>query len=198
MQDELKNIQEQALKEIQAAASSPELAEIRLKYFGKKGIVTKYSRTFRDSFGGRASKVGKAINELRQGLENELKFRQEELERREAAAKFEQERIDVELPGRRPRRGHPHPLQLIIEEITMTFLGMGFSVVEGPEVEFDYYNFEALNIPPEHPAREMHDSLYITDNILLRTHTSPVQIRAMEKIHPESSPDHCPRPGLPP
>jgi phenylalanyl-tRNA synthetase alpha chain len=184
MQNELKNIQEQALKEIQAAASSPELAEIRLKYFGKKGIVTKYSRSLGTLSAEERPKVGKAINELRQGLENELKLRQEELERREAAAKFEQERIDVELPGRRPRRGHPHPLQLIIEEITMTFLGMGFSVVEGPEVELDYYNFEALNIPPEHPAREMHDSLYITDNILLRTHTSPVQIRAMEKIHP--------------
>ncbi|NLM37062.1 MAG: phenylalanine--tRNA ligase subunit alpha [Firmicutes bacterium] len=185
MQEELKAIHEQAAREIQAAASSQELAELRLKYFGKKGVITKYSRILGTLSAEERPQVGKAINELRQRLETALKNRQAELERREAEAKFEREKIDVELPGRRPRRGHPHPLQIIIDEITMAFLGMSFSVAEGPEVEFDYYNFEALNIPPEHPAREMHDSLYITDNILLRTHTSPVQIRAMEKLYPD-------------
>ncbi|HBR33316.1 MAG TPA: phenylalanine--tRNA ligase subunit alpha, partial [Firmicutes bacterium] len=128
--------------------------------------------------------VGKMINTLRDHLEEVLKTRGQELARVEEEAKFERERLDVELPGRQPRRGHPHPLQLIIQEITMTFLGMGFSVAEGPEVELDFYNFEALNIPAEHPAREMHDSLYITENTLLRTHTSPVQIRTMEKLNP--------------
>ncbi|HEY8392580.1 MAG TPA: phenylalanine--tRNA ligase subunit alpha [Capillibacterium sp.] len=184
MQDELKTIEEQALKEIENAASSQQLGEIRLKYFGKKGVVTQYSRTLGTLSPEERPVVGKLINDLRSRLEEALAGRQQELENLEVAAKFERERLDVELPGRKPRRGHPHPLQLIIDEITMAFLGMGFSVAEGPEVELDFYNFEALNIPPEHPAREMHDSLYITDKILLRTHTSPVQIRTMEKLYP--------------
>lgn len=184
MQAELSAIQEQAIQEIQGATSSPDLEELRLKYFGKKGVVTQYSRKLGTLSAEERPVVGKMINTLRDHLEEVLKTRGQELARVEEEAKFERERLDVELPGRQPRRGHPHPLQLIIQEITMTFLGMGFSVAEGPEVELDFYNFEALNIPAEHPAREMHDSLYITENTLLRTHTSPVQIRTMEKLNP--------------
>lgn len=184
MQAELNAIQEQAVREIQDATSSLKLEELRLKYFGKKGVVTQYSRKLGALSAEERPVVGRMINTLRDHLEEVLRTRGQELAQLEAEAKFDRERLDVELPGRLPRRGHPHPLQIIIQEITMTFLGMGFSVAEGPEVELDFYNFEALNIPAEHPAREMHDSLYITDNTLLRTHTSPVQIRTMEKLNP--------------
>ena len=185
MQTELKDILEKGLKEAKEALSSQELSDIRLKFFGKKGLITKHSRLLGNLAPEERPLFGKMINNVRQKLEEYLTARAQELQTLEETAKLERERIDVELPGRRPRRGHPHPLQLIIQEITATFLGMGFSVAEGPEVELDFYNFEALNIPPEHPAREMHDSLYITDKILLRTHTSPVQVRTMEKIYPQ-------------
>ncbi|NLW55372.1 MAG: phenylalanine--tRNA ligase subunit alpha [Firmicutes bacterium] len=185
MQEELKQILVEGLQEAGAAATSQELSAVRLKYFGKKGLITQYSRRLGMLSPEERPRFGKIINEVRQELEEYLTTREQELLALEEQRKLESERLDVELPGRRPRRGHPHPLQLIIQEITTTFLGMGFSVAEGPEVELDYYNFEALNIPPEHPAREMHDSLYITDKILLRTHTSPVQVRTMEKVCPQ-------------
>ncbi len=185
MQEELKALLAQGLQEAGAAASSQELAAVRLKFFGKKGLFTQYSRQLGTLSPEERPLFGKIINEVRQELEEYLTSREQELLTLEKQRKLESERLDVELPGRRPRRGHPHPLQQIIQEITTTFLGMGFSVAEGPEVELDYYNFEALNIPPEHPAREMHDSLYITDKILLRTHTSPVQVRTMEKVYPQ-------------
>ena len=184
MQEELKEILAQGLQEAGAAATSQELSAVRLKFFGKKGLITQYSRRLGSLSPEERPLFGKIINEVRQELEEYLATREQELLTLEEQRKLESERLDVELPGRRPRRGHPH-LQQIIQEITATFLGMGFSVAEGPEVELDYYNFEALNIPPEHPAREMHDSLYITDNILLRTHTSPVQVRTMEKVCPQ-------------
>ena len=102
----------------------------------------------------------------------------------ELSKKLAEEKIDITLPGFPFKAGHFHPLRIVLEEIERIFLGMGFTIAEGPEIEFDYYNFEALNIPKDHPAREMHDSLYITSEILLRTHTSPVQVRTMEKLYP--------------
>ncbi len=184
MQNELKSLLEHGLNEAKQVSSSQDLNNVRLKYFGKKGLITQYSRKLGSLSPEERPVVGKMVNNIRQELENYLSIREQEILAAEERNKLEAERVDVELPGRRIRRGHPHPLQLIIQEITETFLGMGFAVAEGPEVELDFYNFEALNIPPEHPAREMHDSLYITDNILLRTHTSPVQARTMEKLYP--------------
>lgn len=185
MRNELKNMLEQGLNEAKQVLSSQDLNNVRLKYFGKKGLITQYSRKLGSLAPEERPVVGKMVNSIRQELENYLSVREQEILAAEERGKLEAERVDVELPGRSYRRGYPHPLQLIIQEITATFLGMGFTVAEGPEVELDFYNFEALNIPPEHPAREMHDSLYITDNILLRTHTSPVQARTMEKLYPQ-------------
>lgn len=184
MKEKLDEILKQGLAAIKNSASSTDLNRIRLEYFGKKGQLTQALRLLGTLPPEERPVFGQKVNNIRQELETALEQKQEEVARTEEEARLQAERIDVELPGRAPRRGFRHPLSLIIQEITEIFLGMGFSVAEGPEVETDYYNFEALNIPPEHPAREMQDSLYITDKILLRTHTSPVQIRAMEKLYP--------------
>jgi len=129
--------------------------------------------------------VGKLANEIRDYIERELASIEVELKKKEEEMKLSEEVIDVTLPGRRPLVGKKHPITQVLDEIKEIFIGLGFSIAEGPEVELDYYNFEALNLPPEHPARDMQDSFYISDKVLLRTHTSPVQIRVMEKMVPE-------------
>lgn len=184
MQEKLSELRNKGFKQIGEASSAVDLNSIRLEYFGKKGLITELMRNLGALSPEERPVVGKMVNQLRSELEEAWEKKNQEILRLEEEAKLEKERIDVELPGRRPRRGNQHPLSAIIQEITEVFLGMGFSVAEGPEIELDYYNFEALNIPPEHPAREMHDSLYITEKTLLRTHTSPVQIRTMEKLYP--------------
>ena len=128
--------------------------------------------------------VGKMVNELRGQLEGFLKERIVDLEARELQRRLKLEAIDITLPGRQPAFGRKHPLNQVLDEIKAIFIGMGFEVVEGPEVELDYYNFEALNLPPDHPTRDMQDTFFITDDILLRSQTSPVQIRVMEKQRP--------------
>lgn len=184
MQEKLEEIRLKGNGEINNASSSADLNNIRLEYFGKKGLVTQLMKGLGKLTPEERPVFGKMVNSLRRELEAAWESKNQQLLMAEEEAKLEAERIDVELPGRRPRRGYQHPMSAIVQEITEIFLGMGFSVAEGPEIETDYYNFEALNIPPEHPAREMHDSLYITEKTLLRTHTSPVQIRTMEKLYP--------------
>lgn len=140
--------------------------------------------------------MGQMANEVRAAIEEKLAARGAALKAAMAEQKLKMETIDVTLPGKPVREGHRHPLNLVLDEIKEIFLGMGFDVVSGPEVELDYYNFEALNLPPDHPARDTQDTFYITDKVLLRTQTSPVQIRTMEQRKPPIR-HHRPRPCVP-
>jgi phenylalanyl-tRNA synthetase alpha chain len=184
MRQALERLKAEAIKDIQNVSDSNSLNEIRVKVLGKKGTLTSILR----GMGGLAPEerpiIGELANRVRSEIETALEEKGQTVALQEQNLKLAQEEIDILLPGRKPKLGHPHPLQLVLEEIEDIFLGMGFSIAEGPEIETDYYNFEALNLPKDHPARDMQDSLYITPEILLRTHTSPVQIRTMEKMYP--------------
>lgn len=184
MREDLKALREQAEAELRKAETEEELQEIRTRYLGRKGLLTGLLRNIgnvpseeRPQFGRQCNEVKEilsaGIDQLLAGLASSKK---EEL--------LQRERLDVTLPGRGVRHGRLHPVTQVREEICRIFAGLGFSVVEGPEVELDYYNFEALNIPKDHPARDMQDTFYVEDNIVLRTHTSPVQVRIMEKRKP--------------
>jgi phenylalanyl-tRNA synthetase alpha chain len=184
MKAELEALRQAALAEISVAGESNMLNEIRVKYLGKKGSLTAILRGMGALGPDERPIIGQLTNEVREAIEAALDERGAVVSRSEAQSRLSAEVIDIFLPGRQPRAGHPHPLQLVTDEIEEIFLGLGFIIAEGPEVESDYYNFEALNLPKDHPARDMHDSLYITEDVLLRTHTSPVQIRTMERLHP--------------
>jgi len=180
MRDRLEALREEALAGIAAAQDVRALQELRVRYLGKKGALTEILRGMGSLPPEERPRVGELANEVRRTLEAALAERQAVLERAALEARLAAERLDVTLPGRPVPAGARHPLVQVIEEIEDIFIGLGFEVAEGPEVESDYYNFEALNLPKGHPARDMQDSFYITGEILLRTHTSPVQIRTME------------------
>jgi phenylalanyl-tRNA synthetase alpha chain len=184
MTGELTALREQAEAELGKAGTEEELQTVRTRYLGRKGLLTGLLRDIGNVSPAERPEFGKRCNEIKEDLSTRidrlltgiaLKKREEALLR---------ERIDVTLPGRGVRRGALHPVTQVRDEICRIFAGLGFSVVEGPEVELDYYNFEALNIPKNHPARDMQDTFYIEENIVLRTHTSPVQVRIMEKTQP--------------
>ncbi len=182
MKDKLNQLQSDALTEISGAESESQLNEIRIKYLGRKGLLTGILRQMGTLPPDERPLIGQLANQIKRRLTDGLENKQKQLKAgRKGPVSV---KLDVTLPGRRPRLGKKHPITQVIEEVCNIFLGLGFQIAEGPEVEEDYYNFEALNIPADHPARDMHDTFYITDNILLRTHTSPVQIRVMEKIKP--------------
>lgn len=181
MIEKLQSLKEEALAEVQAANDIKALNDVRIKYLGKKGPITEVLRGMGSLPPEERPAVGQAANEVRAQIAGAIEEKQRELNRRERERQLAEETIDVTLPGRIAARGAMHPLNKTIEEIETIFIGMGFTIAEGPEVETDYYNFEALNIPKNHPARDMQDSFYITDDILMRTHTSPVQARTMEK-----------------
>ena len=182
MKDKLLEIKEQALASIGAPDS--DLEQIRIKYLGKKGELTAVLRGMGALSAEERPVIGQLANEVRAQIEEAIAERSAALKAKALEDQLRRERIDVTMPGNAPRMGHIHPLTKVQRELENIFIGMGFSIVEGPEVEFDYYNFQALNIPPNHPARDTQDTFYITDNILLRSQTSPVQVRAMEKIKP--------------
>lgn len=184
MLEAIAKIREEALARVAAATSSEELEAIRVRYLGKKGEMTLVLRGMGKLPPEERPRVGQMANNVREELEGALKERLEILSRREQAERLRAEALDVTLPGRPVARGNRHPLYQVLNEIEAVFIGLGFDVAEGPEVESDYYNFEALNLPKEHPARDMQDSFYITEDILLRTHTSPVQVRVMEARRP--------------
>ena len=184
MRDKLDIIQKEALESIEKADDSSSLEEIRVKYLGKKGQLTQILRGMGKLSPEERPVVGQLANQARQAIEGALAEKIKEIEERVLAIRLEKETIDVTLPGKKPSLGKLHPLTAVLNQITEIFLGMGFDVAEGPEVELDYYNFEALNIPKNHPARDTQDTFYINENILLRTHTSPAQIRVMEKQEP--------------
>jgi phenylalanyl-tRNA synthetase alpha chain len=174
-------IYQQALTEIEAAAGPEQIQSATVRYLGRKGKLTRFLRTISSLPAEQRPAAGKKANEAKAKLEDAFK---EALTKFEVAAKGIAERIDVSLPGRPAPSGSLHPITQINEEICDIFLNMGFEIAEGPEVELDYYNFEALNFPKDHPARDMQDTFFVSDNIVLRTHTSPLQIRTMEKQAP--------------
>lgn len=180
----VRTIVEGAREEIERAATRRDLDEVRVKYLGKRGTLTQLLRALPGLPPAERPIVGREANEAKAGLESELDARQVVLEGAERRARLAADRPDLTLPGRRVRPGARHPLTQVHDEIVDVFTGMGFAVAEGPEVELDHYNFEALNIPKDHPARDMQDTFYVGGEILLRTHTSPVQIRTMERQQP--------------
>ena len=170
----------------ETAGSLSELNDIRVKILGKKGELTALMRSMGTVAQEERPRIGKIVNEARAELEELLAKKSEEIAQRVLAAKMDAEQIDVTLPGRTMQIGHLHPLTITLNRIKKIFLQMGFTVEEGPEIETDYYNFEALNLPKDHPARDMQDSFYITEDILLRSQTSPVQARTMQKNEPNA------------
>lgn len=184
MRQELESLRDETIKDIESATDSISLNEIRVKVLGKKGTLTSILRGMGRLAPEERPVLGELANRVRVQIETALEERGRIIAQQEQNLRLAREEIDILLPGRKPKLGHAHPLRLVLEEIEDIFLGLGFSIAEGPEVETDYYNFEALNLPKNHPARDMQDSLYITPEVLLRTHTSPVQIRTMEKMHP--------------
>ena len=184
LKHEIRRIAEDVLRELKELEGREELQDLKVKVFGKKGSLTALLRQMGSLGPEERPIMGQIVNEVRSSLEQAWEERSAELEQRSLQKRLATERIDITLPGVRVPRGHLHPVTQIVEQIEDIFLGMGFQIAEGPEIETDYYNFEALNLPKDHPAREMQDSFYITEEILLRTHTSPVQIRTMEKLCP--------------
>ncbi|HEY7138889.1 MAG TPA: phenylalanine--tRNA ligase subunit alpha [Methylomirabilota bacterium] len=177
-------IVEGAREEIERAATRRDLDEVRVRYLGKRGTLTQLLRALPGLPPAERPVVGREANEAKTGIEAALEARQVVVERAERRARLAADRPDLTLPGRRLVPGLLHPLTQVHDEIVDVFTGMGFAVAEGPEVELDYYNFEALNIPKDHPARDMQDTFYVGGEILLRTQTSPVQIRTMERQKP--------------
>ena len=184
MKSALEAIRARALERLQNAEDLTALEEARVQLLGKKGELTAILKTMGQLSPEERPVMGQMANEVRAAIEEKLAARGAALKAAMAEQKLKMETIDVTLPGKPVREGHRHPLNLVLDEIKEIFLGMGFDVVSGPEVELDYYNFEALNLPPDHPARDTQDTFYITENILLRTQTSPVQIRTMEQRKP--------------
>ena len=180
LQDELTQLRDQALGEIEATTDLKALNQVRVNWLGKKGPLTEVLRGMKDLTPEERPVVGALANEVRDALTEAIATRQTSLEEAALNDQLAAETLDVTLPGRATVQGQPHVLQQIIESLEDQFLGMGYQVIEGPEVEQDKYNFEMMNLPKDHPARDMQDTFYITPEILMRTQTSPVQARTLE------------------
>ena len=184
MKEKLSQIKLAAEQALASAATLDTLEELRVKFLGKKGELTAVMK----GMGGLSPEerpiIGQLANEVRDFIGSALDEKKAALEAAAEEAKILAETIDVTIPGKRPEKAKKHPLTTVLDDLKDIFIGMGFSIVDGPEVELDYYNFEALNIPKDHPARDTQDTFYINDNVVLRTQTSPVQIRTMEKMQP--------------
>ena len=181
---ELRDLLEQALEEVAAAADERGLDDVRIRYLGKKGEVTQRLKQLGSLPEAERPAAGQAINQAKQQVQEALNQRKTELQQELLARRLAGERIDISLPGRGQRSGGLHPVTLTLQEIERLFVEIGFTVVDGPEIEDDYHNFAALNIPEHHPARAMHDTFYCNADLLLRTHTSNVQIRYMNETRP--------------
>lgn len=179
MEEQLKVLQEEAIKKAAAAQDLKELNDVRVAYLGKKGPVTEVLKGMGKLSAEERPKMGALVNVVREAITKAIESKQASLESEAIQKQLAEESVDVTLPGRPVKLGGHHPLTRITEEIEDLFIGMGYTVAEGPEVEQDYYNFEALNLPKGHPARDMQDTFYITPELLMRTHTSPVQVRTM-------------------
>ncbi len=182
MRDRLNKIKTQALEAIESSSCEKDLEDIRVKVLGRKGELTMVLKAIGGLPPEERPEVGQLANRLKQEIEQSIKTRRNAL--KDLHKRPRVEGLDLTLPGRRRQLGRLHPITQVMGEICYIFERMGFTVVHGPEIELDFYNFEALNIPPDHPARDMQDTFYIDDKVLLRTHTSPIQIRAMERQEP--------------
>ncbi|UOF92694.1 phenylalanine--tRNA ligase subunit alpha [Fodinisporobacter ferrooxydans] len=192
MQQQLQELRQQALREIKSIKNLQNLQEWKVRYLGKKGLLTQVLRSMGELPADERPLMGQLVNEVRGALEQELAASEQKIKQLELNNRLNQEWIDVTLPGRRQLPGTEHPLLQVIREIEDIFVGLGFEIAEGPEVETDYYNFEALNLPKDHPARDMQDTFYITEELLMRTHTSPVQARTLERKKPDPLRIICP------
>jgi len=184
MKEQLNEIKIRAEKELSDIKSMADLESFRLKYLGKKGELTTLLRGMGALSPEERPVIGQLANEIRAFIEERIEKTKKDIALIERNEKLSKETIDVTIPGKRKKLGKMHPLSIVMEEIKDVFIGLGYEIAEGPEVELDYYNFEALNLPKNHPARDVQDTFYINENILLRTQTSPVQIRVMEKQKP--------------
>lgn len=181
MRDQLEQIKKEALKQIEASDALEKLNDIKVAYLGKKGELTNVLKSMKDVAPEDRPKVGQLVNDARAVIEGKLEETIAVLQKKVREEQLKKEVIDVTLPAKRSKSGHTHPNTIALEEVERIFVGMGYEVMEGPEVEYDHYNFEKLNIPKNHPARDEQDTFYISDSIVLRSQTSPVQIRAMEE-----------------
>lgn len=181
MLERLQELHDEAAAQIEAAKTLNDLRDVRVKYLGKKGPMTELMKGMGKLSSEERPKVGQKANEVRESLNSLIDVKESRLEKEALTAQLKAEAIDVTLPGRPVPHGGRHPLTSVVETIEDVFIGMGFNVAEGPEVETDYYNFESLNLPKHHPARDMQDTFFITQDLLLRTQTSPVQTRTMEQ-----------------
>jgi len=180
----LRELQARGRQRIAAAATVEELAAARVEALGRKGALAQISRQLANLAPEDRARVGRLLNTIKEDLEQRFAARQAEFERRALQARLEAEWIDLTRPARGPRPGSLHPITQLQYEIEDLFTSLGFTVLDGPEVETEYHNFDALNIPPDHPARDVQDTFWLEDGHLLRTHTSPVQVRGMEKFRP--------------
>ena len=181
MNEQLKKITEEALSRIASCEDQAGLNEVRVAYLGKKGEITQLMKSMKDIPAEERPAFGQLVNDARSKVEEAIEEAALAIKRRDREKKFREEEIDVTLPAKKLRIGHGHPCQRALDELERIFTGMGYEVVEGPEIEYQEYNFTKLNIPEGHPARDEQDTFYITDQILLRSQTSPVQARTMEK-----------------
>ena len=179
MKDKLEQMLEAGRAAMEAAGSEPELQEVKVRFLGKKGELTTIMKGMGALSDEERPRIGAVANRVKDELEALFEARLTSLRDQEIALRLQREKIDVTLPGRRRPAGNKHPITLVTEEISDIFASLGFGIAEGPEVEKDFYNFEALNFPKDHPARDMQDTFFVSDDVLLRTHTSPVQIRTM-------------------
>jgi phenylalanyl-tRNA synthetase alpha chain len=184
IKEKLEKIKESALEELQNKKNNLSVEDIRVKYLGKKGELTKILRGMKSLSPEERPVVGKLANEIRTLLENSIEETSKKMKALKTEEKLRSETIDITMPGVKQNIGRSHPLEQILEDMKEIFISMGFTIEEGPEIEKDYYNFEALNIPKNHPARGEQDTFYINDNVVLRTQTSPIQVRTMEKQKP--------------
>ena len=181
MKEKLQSIKEEAIRQIEASDVPEKLNEVRVKFLGKKGELTAVLKAMKDVAPEERPKVGQMVNETRAAIEELLEETKKNMERKIRKERLKQEVIDVTLPSKKNMVGHSHPNTIAQEEVERIFIGMGYEVVEGPEIEYDLYNFEKLNIPADHPAKDEQDTFYINKDIVLRTQTSPVQARVMEE-----------------
>lgn len=184
MRESLETLKEEFLGRVRDGASEQEVERLRVEYLGRKGKLTLLFHALKEAPPEERPGLGEELNRFRCFVEAEIEGRLKDLKQREKERILKEQKVDITLPGSRWERGRIHPLTLVMEEIIDVFVTMGFEIARGPDIEDDYHNFEALNIPPDHPARDMQDTFFVSQNRLLRTHTSPVQIRVMENRKP--------------
>ncbi len=184
MREKLDQIRLSAVEALNACVQVKDIDELKVKFLGKKGELTAILKEMKNLSAEERPIIGQLANEVRSQIETAIEETKKNLSAREQEIRLALETIDVTMPGKKETSGHAHPMNKVIDEICDIFIGMGYEIVEGPEVEKDYYNFEALNIPANHPAKDEQDTFYISGDILLRTQTSPVQVRTMEKKNP--------------